>query len=65
MGPKVRTTNEENTLNTIKYLYEECGVRHIDWLDDDLVAYPEKAKVLFNKIADLKYDLIFTIQMQC
>ena len=62
MGPKVRTTSEDITIDTIKYLYEKCGVRHIDWLDDDLVAYPEKAKVLFNRIADLNYDLVFTIQ---
>lgn len=62
MGPKVRTTSEDITIDTIRYLYEECGVRHIDWLDDDLVAYPEKSKVLFNRIADLKYDLVFTIQ---
>tara|TARA_B100000315_G_scaffold213168_1_gene210964 strand:- start:204 stop:1178 length:975 start_codon:yes stop_codon:yes gene_type:complete len=62
MGPKVRTTNEDITLNTIKYLYEECNVRHIDWLDDDLVADPEAAKTIFNRIADLNYDLVFTIQ---
>jgi radical SAM superfamily enzyme YgiQ (UPF0313 family) len=62
MGPKVRTTNEDTTIATIKFLYEECGVRHIDWLDDDLVAYPERAKVLFNRIADLNLDIVFTIQ---
>jgi radical SAM superfamily enzyme YgiQ (UPF0313 family) len=62
MGPKVRTTSEDTTIDTIKYLYEECGVRHIDWLDDDLVAYPEKSKKLFNRIADLNFDLVFTIQ---
>lgn len=62
MGPKVRVTGEDITINTIKYLYEECGVRHIDWLDDDLVAYPERAKVLFNRIADLNFDLVFTVQ---
>ena len=62
MGPKVRTTSENITINTIEYLYHECGVRHIDWLDDDLVAYPDRAKELFNQIADLDLDLVFTIQ---
>jgi radical SAM superfamily enzyme YgiQ (UPF0313 family) len=62
MGPKVRTTSEDITIDTIKYLYEECGVQHIDWLDDDLVAYTEKAKSLFSRIADLNYDLVFTVQ---
>ena len=60
MGPKVRTTNEDTTIETIKYLYEQCNVKHIDWLDDDLVAFPEKSKYLFKRIAELKYDLSFT-----
>jgi len=61
MGKGVRVFDEELMLKTIKYLYNECGVRYIDWLDDDMLADRDKAISLFNKIAELNYDLVFTV----
>jgi radical SAM superfamily enzyme YgiQ (UPF0313 family) len=62
MGPKVRSTETSITIETIKYMYNDLGVRHIDWLDDDLVAYKDQTIELFNEISKLNYDLKFTIQ---
>ena len=61
MGWSVRTPDEDVLVKTIKYLYDECGISHIDWLDDDILADRDKAISLFNKIADLKLDLVFTV----
>lgn len=60
MGKGVRIFDENLIISTIKYLYNECDIRFIDWLDDDLFADRDKAISLFNRIASLNYDLVFT-----
>jgi len=61
MGDGVRSIDIEKTLDELDYLYLEKGIRHIDWLDDDLLANKEITIELFHRIADRNYDLTFSI----
>jgi radical SAM superfamily enzyme YgiQ (UPF0313 family) len=60
MGHGARCRNPQDVLDEIWYLYNEKGVRHIEWLDDDLLADRDCALMLFNKLAALKLDLTWT-----
>jgi radical SAM superfamily enzyme YgiQ (UPF0313 family) len=55
-GTGVRQRSIESVLEEIKILYYEHGVRHIMWLDDDLLKDHERAIRLFDEITALKLD---------
>ncbi len=56
-GPGVRIREEQHVIEEIKILYYQYGVRHIVWLDDDLLNNSQRVIALFKAIADLKLDL--------
>jgi radical SAM superfamily enzyme YgiQ (UPF0313 family) len=49
----VRQYPVDSVIREILYLVRERGVKHIEWLDDDLLADREAAIDLFRKIIDL------------
>ncbi len=57
MDRGVRNRHPQDVIDEIVYLYEEKGVRHIEWLDDELLANRDRALALFNGLAALDLDL--------
>ncbi len=55
----VRLRSIQGVIEEIKELYNR-GVRHIDWLDDDLLYDSKRIITLFRAIADLKLDLTWS-----
>lgn len=55
-GPGVRERSVQSVVDEIEKLYE-CGIRHISWLDDDLLSDKKRVLTLFRGIADLKLDI--------
>lgn len=53
----VRQYPVDNVIREIVYLVRERGVKHIEWLDDDLLADREAAIELFRKMIDLDLGL--------
>jgi len=50
-GKGVRQKSTQTVIDEIKGLYENYGINHITWLDDDLFFNTERTLDLFNKIA--------------
>src|SRR3989344_4076901 len=46
-GPGVRERSVESVLDEIKTIYENYGIRHISWLDDDLLYDKKRILALF------------------
>ena len=60
-GVGVRQRSVESVLDEIKILYHDYGVRHLMWLDDDLLKNHKRSIALFNAISnsdmkDLTWD---------
>ncbi|MDP3792405.1 MAG: radical SAM protein [bacterium] len=55
----VRLRSIQGVIEEIKTLYSR-GIRHIDWLDDDLLYDSKRITALFQAIADLKLDLTWS-----
>jgi hypothetical protein len=53
----VRQYPVDNVVKEIVYLVRERNVKHIEWLDDDLLADREAAIKLFRKIIDLNLGI--------
>lgn len=51
-GFGVRGRPVQSVIDEIKYLYQEKGIRQIDWLDDDLLWDSERTVALFKGIAE-------------
>ena len=58
-GKGLRLRDLSSVLNEIRFLYNE-GIRHIEWLDDDLLWNPEYNRNLFSAIRDEFPELIHT-----
>jgi hypothetical protein len=52
MGNGVRTRKIEDVLDELEYLYNEKGIRFIDWLDDDFTRYKDQTMNLLQGIID-------------
>ena len=53
----IRTRTPQDVLDEILFLYNEKGVRHIEWLDDDLLGSRKNSLELFNRLAAKNIDL--------
>ena len=51
-GMGVRQRSPQDVIDEIKYLWDEKGVRQIDWLDDDLLYDEPRAIELFKGLAE-------------
>lgn len=56
-GRIVRQRAVESVLDELQLLHDEYGIRHIVWLDDDLLKDTDRALRLFRGLADRKLDL--------
>ena len=59
-GKGLRLRSLDSVFKEIDYLYFEKGIRHIDWLDDDLLFDQQYNLDLFNGIAERYPDLVWT-----
>jgi radical SAM superfamily enzyme YgiQ (UPF0313 family) len=57
MGKGVRGRSIDDVLDEMTFLYEERGVRHFEWLDDDLLFYRREVKELFRRIIAKGWDI--------
>jgi anaerobic magnesium-protoporphyrin IX monomethyl ester cyclase len=57
-GRKVRSKPTEDLLDELEYLYNERGVRHFEFLDDDLAVYKDKFAEVLEGILDRKLNEI-------
>jgi radical SAM superfamily enzyme YgiQ (UPF0313 family) len=57
MGKGVRARSADDVLAEMEFLYSERGVRHFEWLDDDLLFYRREIKDLFRRIIDKGWDI--------
>ncbi len=60
MGRGTRGRNVADVVDEILHLYHEKGVRHIEWMDDDLLADQQHTLQLLNTIAALNLDLTWS-----
>ena len=56
-GPGVRERSIISVVDEIQELHDRYGIRHITWLDDDLLFDGKRAMELFNDIAKRKLDI--------
>lgn len=50
LGKKVRSRSVDSVMDELCYLAKERGVRHFDWLDDDLLADRKSCFTLFERM---------------
>ncbi len=60
MGRGTRGRSISDVVDEIIYLYHKKGVRHIEWMDDDLLADQQHTLLLLNTIAALNLDLTWS-----
>ncbi len=56
----VRSRATQDVLDEILYLYHKKGIRHIEWLDDDLLGNKERSLDLYNRLSALNLDLTWS-----
>jgi len=57
MGIGVRHRAIDDLLAEIEFLYNERGIRHFEWLDDDLLFYRNDIKDLLRRIIDKGWNI--------
>ena len=60
MGKGVRKRPIEKVLREMEYLIDEHGVRHFEWLDDDLLFFKEEFKILMKTVIKQKWDITWS-----
>ena len=56
-GPGVRERNYLNVVDEIEHLINQYGIKHLTFLDDDLLSDRKDIMALFNEIAKRKLDI--------
>lgn len=56
-GKGVRLREVEAVVDEMEHVYQHFGIRHFDWLDDDLLFRPEESLALFHEIAERLPDI--------
>ena len=60
MGPNVRVRSVDDVFDEICFLYNEKGVSHIEWVDDDLLADRTRILELLRRISEANMDISFS-----
>ncbi|TAN56886.1 MAG: B12-binding domain-containing radical SAM protein, partial [Rhodospirillales bacterium] len=60
MGRGVRHRSAESLLDEMDFLIGEKGVRHFEWLDDDLLFYRNEIKEVLRGIIDRKWNITWS-----
>lgn len=56
-GKGVRVRSVDGVIREMEWLYTRHGIRHFDWLDDDLLFDPSSSLALFRRMADRLPDI--------
>ncbi len=56
-GKSVRIRDTNETVDEMKFLYDEYGIKHFDWLDDDLLFNRKDAVKMFREIGKILPDI--------
>ncbi len=56
-GKAVRVRDRHGVVDEMKHLRDRHGIRHFDWLDDDLLWDPDDAIALFGEISERLPDI--------
>lgn len=59
-GRSVRVRQVQGVLEELRYWHEQRGIRHFDWLDDDLLYDKEEALRLFQQLAEQLPDITWS-----
>ncbi|MBF0382241.1 MAG: B12-binding domain-containing radical SAM protein [Magnetococcales bacterium] len=60
MGKGIRYRSVADTLAEITFLYKEKGIRHFEWLDDDLLFRRREFQELLQQIIIRKWDITWS-----
>jgi len=60
-GTGVRVRSVESVIGEMERLYHTYGIRHFDWVDDDLLFDEEKAVQLFDRMAEHFPDITWAV----
>ncbi len=62
MGKGVRSRKIEDVLNEMSYLYFDKGIKHFEFLDDDITRYKDRLSKLLEEIPKRKIDITWSAQ---
>lgn len=60
MGKGVRGRAIDDVLSEMEFLYDKRGVRHFEWLDDDLLFFRKEFKELLRRIIDKQWNIYWS-----
>jgi len=60
MGKGVRHRDIDLVLREMQYLVQDRGIRHFEWLDDDLLYYKDEFVRLFECIIEKQWDITWS-----
>ncbi len=60
IGKGVRKRSVEKVLSEMNFLINKCGVKHFEWLDDDMLFYKKEFQNLLQKIIDQKWKITWS-----
>ncbi len=60
MGKGVRSRSVDLVLEEMEYLIKEHGVKHFEWLDDDLLFLRNDLQILLQEIVDRKWNITWS-----
>lgn len=60
MGSGVRKRPLDKVLREMEFLINERGVRHFEWLDDDLIYFKEDFQLLLETIIERKWNITWS-----
>lgn len=60
MGKGVRGRSIDDVLSEMEFLYVQRGVRHFEWLDDDLLFFRREFKELLRRIIDKRWGIYWS-----
>jgi radical SAM superfamily enzyme YgiQ (UPF0313 family) len=60
MGKGVRHRSVEDLIREMEFLIEQRGVRHFEWLDDDLLYAKENLQTVLQTIIDRKWNITWS-----
>ncbi|MBF0381751.1 MAG: B12-binding domain-containing radical SAM protein [Magnetococcales bacterium] len=60
MGKGVRLRKVETVIKEMEFLIEQKGVKHFEWLDDDLLFYKNEFQSLLQQIIEKKWNITWS-----
>ncbi|MFC1570455.1 B12-binding domain-containing radical SAM protein [Candidatus Omnitrophota bacterium] len=57
MGKGIRSRSVSKVLSEMEFLVEKCGIKHFEWLDDDLLFFKEEVTEILQTVVDKGWDI--------